>query len=386
MSISSIKDMNLSGQRVLIREDFNAPISSGVIIDDTRLRAALPTIQYALSRKAAVIVMSHLGQPQAGKVEPIYSLQPIAKRLSELLNQPITFVPEWISGVDIQPGHIICGENVRFLKGETEDDPELAKKMANLCDIFVMDAFASAHRAHASTHGVAKFASKACAGLLLTAEIEALNKAWNHPKHPVLAIVGGAKVSTKLKLLRNLLTKTDYLIVGGAIANTFLVALGFDVGTSLHEAALVPEAKALLKDFGKKIILPKDVGVTATIDEKASIMIKDISKVSQKDRIVDVGPQTSAYYQKFIQNAATIIWNGPVGIFEYANFSQGTKHLCEAIANSDAYTLAGGGDTISAIEKFKIHQKISYISTGGGAFLAYLEGDSLPGIKVLEKN
>ncbi|OGT44812.1 MAG: phosphoglycerate kinase [Gammaproteobacteria bacterium RIFCSPHIGHO2_12_FULL_38_11] len=412
MTYHKLTDLNLTKQRVLIREDFNVPMKDGVILDDTRIRAAIPTIKYALDHGAAVILMSHLGRPtevlaqntnitetraQAcvphinitetrAQVCVPYSLQPIAMRLSQLLNKPVKFISDWINGFPINPGEIVLCENVRLLKGEKACDKALSQKMAELCDIFVMDAFATAHRAEASTAGVAKYAKKACAGLLLDAELTALSNALTHPQKPVVAIVGGSKVSTKMQVLESLINKVDVLIVGGGIANTFLAAEGFAVGNSLIEKDWIMPAKKLLKRAADKkvlIPLPIDVAVAKSFSASEKAVIKLINKINSDEMILDVGPQTAETYAEIMKNAKTIIWNGPVGVFEFPEFSKGTKALASAIANSNAFSIAGGGDTLSAIAQFHIAEKISYLSTGGGAFLEWMEGKCLPGVEVL---
>lgn len=387
MAIQKITELNLENKRVLIREDFNVPIENGKITSDTRIRAALPTILLALKQHAKVILMSHLGRPEEGSFQAELSLAPVADCLSNLLKKPVKFVPDWNKGIDLKPGEIALCENVRFLKGEKKNDPELAKKMAALCDVFVMDAFATAHRAEASTVGVAQYAPQSCAGLLLSAELEALQAALQNPKRPLVAIIGGSKVSTKLTVLDNLLNKVNYLIVGGGIANTFLAAQGLAIGKSLCESGLIESAKNLLNQAKQKnieILIPRDVVVAKEMTNIASTQIKDIDNIANDDLILDVGPKTSQKYADILQTAGTILWNGPVGVFELAPFVQGTKDLALAIAESPAFSIAGGGDTLAAIEKFNIADKISYISTGGGAFLEFVEGKTLPGVKVLE--
>ncbi|MCX7120319.1 MAG: phosphoglycerate kinase [Gammaproteobacteria bacterium] len=396
MSYTKMSDLNLKNQRVLIREDFNVPMKDGVILDDTRIRAAIPTIQYALDHGAAVILMSHLGRPIEnppgdGVADPLFqrgfSLQPISMRLSELLDNPVRFMADWINGFSINPGEIVLCENVRLLKGEKACDDQLSQKMADLCDIFVMDAFATAHRAESSTAGVARFAKKKCAGLLLDAELTALTNALTHPKKPVIAIVGGSKVSTKMQVLDSLLDKVDVLIVGGGIANTFLAAEGFSVGNSLIEKDwIIPAKKLLEKAANKKVLipLPIDVAVAKSFSASEKAVIKLINDIDSDDMILDVGPKTAETYAEIMKNAKTIIWNGPVGVFEFPEFSAGTKALASAIADSSAFSIAGGGDTLSAIAQFNIAEKISYLSTGGGAFLEWMEGKALPGVEALQ--
>lgn len=387
MTIKKITEFDLHNKRVLIREDFNVPLQEGKITSDARIRAALPTIQYALQNGARVILMSHLGRPNEGEFDSSLSLAPIAECLSQLLNKPVKFITHWLEGINLAAGEIALCENVRFQKGEKKNDPALAKKIAALCDIFVMDAFATAHRAEASTTGVAQFAPQTCAGLLLTAELTALQKVLDKPALPLVAIIGGSKVSTKLTLLSNLLTKVNQLIVGGGIANTFLAAQGFPIGKSLHEPDLIPEAKKLLlqsQQLGVDILLPRDVIVAKEFAADAKAMIRPIAETNTDEMILDIGPQTANSYSRVLQTAGTILWNGPVGVFEFPAFSAGTKALALAIAESSAFSIAGGGDTLAAIEKFTIADKLSYISTGGGAFLEFVEGKELPGVKILE--
>lgn len=387
-SYLKLSDIALANRRVLIREDFNVPMKNGVIADDTRLRAALPTIQYALNQNAAVILLSHLGRPKEGHFDAELSLKPVAEKLSALLNHPIKFIVDWINGFDIKPGDIVLCENVRFLSGEKACDETLSKKMAALCDVFVMDAFATAHRAESSTTGVAHYAKVACAGLLLDAELTALSKALTHPEKPVVAIVGGSKVSTKMDVLESLLDKVNTLIVGGGIANTFLAASGFAIGNSLVEKDWITPAKKLLQKAAEKnvsIPLPVDVVVATTFSADAKSEIKNVVDVKSDEMILDVGPKTAATYAAMMQNAKTIVWNGPVGVFEFPAFSLGTKTLADAIANSTAFSVAGGGDTLSAIAQFGMENKISYLSTGGGAFLEWMEGKVLPAVAALEK-
>lgn len=387
-SIASMMDLDLSKKRLLIREDFNVPMEAGKITNDTRIRAALPTIEHALKSNAAVILISHLGQPKEGVFEPQLSLEPVAKHLSTLLNRDVRFASNWLDGVECDFGEVVLCENVRFNSGEKSDDLNLAQKMAVLCDIFVMDAFASAHRAQASTHGVAKMALEACAGPLLTSELNALSKALKNPQHPLIGIVGGSKVSTKLTILHSLINNVDQLIVGGGIANTFLAASGYPVGKSLYEPDLLEEAKKLMenaKTKGAQIPLPIDVVVATEISDTANASVKFVDDVAASDMILDIGPKTIERYTQLLQSAKTIVWNGPVGVFEKQPFAAGTKALANAIADSSAFSLAGGGDTIAAIDTFNVNQKISYISTGGGAFLEFLEGKTLPAVAVLEE-
>ncbi|MDO8954420.1 MAG: phosphoglycerate kinase [Gammaproteobacteria bacterium] len=388
MSILSMQDIDLRNKRVLIREDFNVPIKDHEIVNDIRIRAALPTIRQALASGAAVILMSHLGRPVEGQFDAESSLWPIGNYLSTVLSKPVKVIENWQDGIDIKPGEVVLCENVRFTEGENANDAILARKMAALCDVFVMDAFGTAHRAQASTHGVAKYAPIACAGPLLMAELEALGKAMEDPARPLLAIVGGSKVSTKLTILTSLLSKVDQLIVGGGIANTFLVAAGYSVGASLYEVDLVDEAKSLIEAMrkkGGKIPLPTDVRVAKEFSEHAKAVIKKVKDIEPDDMILDIGPDTAAAFIKIINKAGTIVWNGPVGVFEFPEFAEGTKEIAEAIANGKAYSLAGGGDTLAAIDQFNIATKISYISTGGGAFLEFLEGKTLPAVEILEQ-
>ncbi len=377
---------DLNQKRVLIREDFNVPIKNGHIESDARIKAALPTIRLALEKNARVILLSHLGRPKEGHYDAAFSLKPVAERLTELLGQPVKLVQDISHGVDVTPKEVVLLENSRFLSGEDKNEADLAKKLASLCDVFVMDAFAVAHRAQASTVGVAQYAPVACFGLLMQQELEALSTALEKPEQPVCAIVGGSKISTKLELLNNLLDKVDILILGGGIANTFLLAKGHNIGKSLCEPDLVPAAKTLLdkaKSQHKQIWLPQDVIVADKIDIQAHPIIKSLTQVSGDDLILDIGPVSQKDLTQVLSSAKTIIWNGPVGVFECPPFALGTQKLAHAIANSTAYSLAGGGDTISAIEQFKVQDKIDYISTGGGAFLEYVEGKVLPGIQVI---
>ena len=387
MPYTKLTDLTLTNQRVLIREDFNVPMKDGVITDDTRLRAAIPTIEYVLKQNASVILMSHLGRPTEGIVDSSLSLAPIAEKLSALLKRTVRFVPEWINGITISPGEIVLCENVRFLTGEKKCDETLSKKMAALCDVFVMDAFATAHRAEASTAGVARFSKKVCAGLLLDAELTALSRALMQPKPPVVAIVGGSKVSTKMQVLDNLLDKVNTLIVGGGIANTFLAATGVMVGHSLVEQDWIEPAKKLLEKAAQKhvlIPLPVDVTVAKQFSADAAAEVKSIHAVATDDMILDVGPKTASRYAAIMNEAKTIVWNGPVGVFEFPAFAKGTIALADAIANSDAFSIAGGGDTLSALAQCQVAEKISYLSTGGGAFLELMEGKLLPGVEALK--
>ena len=388
MKVIKMMDLALAGKRVLIREDLNVPLKDGVVADDTRIRASIPTIEYALQAGAKVMVMSHLGRPEEGIYAEEASLAPVVAHLRKLLNKPVRLVKDWLDGVNVEPGEVVVCENVRFNKGEKKNSDDLAKKMAALCDVFVMDAFGTAHRAEASTHGVAKFAPIACAGPLLAAELDALGKALEKPKRPLVAIVGGSKVSSKLTVLESLSKVVDQLIVGGGIANTFIAAAGHPVGKSLYEPDLVDEAKRLTeaaKARGADIPIPSDVVCGKEFSAKAAATLKDVAAVAADDMIFDVGPKTSAVFAEIIRTAGTIVWNGPVGVFEIDQFGDGTKALAQAIADSPAFSIAGGGDTLAAVAKYNIAHKISYISTGGGAFLEFLEGKQLPAVAILEE-
>ena len=381
-------NLDLRGKRVLIREDLNVPIQDGVVSSDARIRASLPTIQAALTARARVLVMSHLGRPEEGKYAEEFSLAPVAKRMAQLLGVPVALKKDWLEGVEVQPGEVVLLENVRFNKGEKKDVDELARKMAALCDIYVMDAFGTAHRAEASTHGVAKYAPIACAGPLLVSELSALETALEKPARPLLAIVAGSKVSTKLTVLESLLGKVDQLIVGGGITNTFLAALGFNVGKSLYEPAMLDICKRLLEQSAKRgiaIPMPTDVVVATQFSAKAEADVKAVGAVLDDEMILDIGPDSAEAMSSLIESAGTILWNGPVGVFEYEQFGEGTRTLAKAIARSKAFSLAGGGDTLAAIEKYGIEDSISYISTGGGAFLEFVEGKKLPAVEILEK-
>lgn len=387
MSIIQMSDLDLSNQRVLIREDLNVPILKGHITSDTRIRMALPTLQAALKAGARVMLLSHLGRPEEGFFDEEYSLAPVAACLSSLLGMEVPLVRDWLSGVNVAPGKIVLCENVRFNRGEKANNPELSKQIADLCDIFVMDAFATAHRAEASTCGVIEYAPLACAGPLLSQELNALKRGLESPKRPVVAIVGGSKISTKLPVLDALSKKVDTLIVGGGIANTFLAAQGYDVGKSLCEPDLIDEADRLTHlKTGAKIPMPVDVIVAESFSAEAESYAKDIDQVDEDEKILDIGPQTAKLYSALIQKAGTILWNGPVGAFEIEQFSHGTRAIGEAISKSKAFSIAGGGDTIAAIDTFALSEKISYISTGGGAFLSFLEGEPLPAVVALEKH
>ncbi|MBT82595.1 MAG: phosphoglycerate kinase [Alteromonadaceae bacterium] len=388
MAIPSMQDLALNGQRVLIRQDLNVPVKDGKVTSDARIKASIPTIKAALEAGAAVMVMSHLGRPEEGKYEEDYSLQPVVDYLNGALDVSVSLVKDYLNGVDVKPGELVILENVRFNKGEKKDDETLSKQYAALCDIFVMDAFGTAHRAQASTHGVAKFAPKACAGPLLAAELDALGKALDNPKRPMVAIVGGSKVSTKLTVLKTLAEKVDQLIVGGGIANTFIAAQGHNVGKSLVEMDLVDEAKELIAQAqanGGDIPVPTDVVTGTEFSETTPATLKAVDQIGDDDMVFDIGPDSSAALETILKNAGTIVWNGPVGVFEFDQFAAGTKALAQAIADSDAFSIAGGGDTLAAVDKYDIADKISYISTGGGAFLEFLEGKTLPAVAVLEE-
>jgi len=387
MKVLRMTDLDLHGKRVLIREDLNVPVAAGVVSSDARIRASLPTILAARDKGAAVMLMSHLGRPDEGVYAEEFSLAPVAKRLSELLGSPVRLVKDWLTGVVCAPGEVVLLENVRFNVGEKKDKEDLAKNMAALCDVYVMDAFGTAHRAEASTHGVARFAKVACAGPLLVNELEALEKALANPKRPLTAIVAGSKVSTKLTVLESLMSKVDQLIVGGGIANTFLAAAGYPVGKSLYEADMLDIAKGLLeksKQTGVGIPLPLDVVVAKEFSATATAIVKGVSEVAADDLILDVGPKTAALFDQLLQQSGSIVWNGPVGVFEFDAFGEGTKALAHSIAKSSAFSIAGGGDTLAAIEKYQVEKDISYISTGGGAFLEFLEGKVLPAVAALE--
>ena len=385
MAITLMTEQSLANKRVLIREDLNVPIKDGRITSDARLRAALPTLKLALEQKAAVMVMSHLGRPTEG-ASPVensaYSLAPVANYLSEALGAEVRLVADYLGGCEVAPGELVLLENVRFNKGEKSDDEALSKQLAALCDVYVMDAFGTAHRAQASTHGVGKFAPIACAGPLLAAELDALGKALEAPKKPMMAIVGGSKVSTKLMVLESLVDVVDQLVVGGGIANTFLAAAGFNVGKSLYEPDLVPAAKALMAKTS--IPLPTDVVVGKAFGENEPAIVKSVEEVEDDDMIFDIGPNSSAALAKLIVGMKTILWNGPVGVFEFDQFGEGTKAISLAIAESEGFSVAGGGDTLAAIDKYDIAADVSYISTGGGAFLEYVEGNVLPAVAMLE--
>ncbi len=388
MAVVCMDDLSLGGQRVLIRQDLNVPLSDGRIVSDQRIRQSLPTTLRALEAGAGVMLMSHLGRPEEGCPDPAFSLAPVAEHLSSLLDRSVPLVTDYLDRpVPCLPGDIVMLENVRFNRGEASDDASLARQYASLCDLFVMDAFGAAHRTQASTHGVTRFASRACAGRLLQAELDALDMALTDPSPPLVAIVGGAKVSTKLTLLHRLCDRVDVLVPGGGIANTFLAATGIPMGQSLYEPDLLMEARAVLaraQSVGVEIPLPRDVVTARQFDADRVPRVCRPQEVGSDERILDVGPQTSGGYARIMQSAGTIIWNGPVGVFEFTAFSEGTRVLGEAIAASKAYSIAGGGDTLAAVERFHLTDRISYISTGGGAFLAFLEGQTLPAVSVLE--
>ncbi len=388
MSVKSMVDLDLSGKRVLIRQDLNVPVKDGKVTSDLRIQASVPTINKALDAGAAVMVMSHLGRPTEGEFDQTSSLKPVAEQLSTLLGKPVRLEKDWLEGINIEAGEVVLCENVRFNVGEKKNNDDLGKKMAALCDIFVMDAFGTAHRAQASTHSVAKFAPIACAGPLLVNELDALGNALNQPAQPLIAIVGGSKVSTKLTVLESLSTKVDQLIVGGGIANTFIAAAGYSVGKSLYEADLIDEAKRLMaaaKESGSDIPVPVDVVCAKEFSDTAVATVKNVADVAEDDLILDIGPETSKQYAKILASAGTIVWNGPVGVFEIDQFANGTKSMAEAIAESPACSIAGGGDTLAAIDKYNIKDKVSYTSTGGGAFLEFLEGKVLPAVAILEE-
>ena len=388
LNVKLMTDQDLQGQRVLIRQDLNVPISEGRITSDVRINASLPTIRKAIEMGAAVMVSSHLGRPTEGQPESKYSLAPVAEALSNKLQLPVRLATDWLDGVEVNPGEVVLLENVRFNSGEKANQETLARQMAGLCDVFVMDAFGTAHRAQASTYGVAQYAPVACAGPLLAAELQALEKALAQPARPMLAIVGGSKVSTKLTVLKSLSDKVDQLIVGGGIANTFIAAAGYAVGTSLYEADLIEDAKTLIaqaKAAGGEIPIPTDVVVAKEFSADAAAEIKAVDAVSDDEMILDIGPETAARFAQMAQAAGTVVWNGPVGVFEFDQFGQGTETLARGIAEGAGFSIAGGGDTLAAVDKYDIGEQISYISTGGGAFLEFLEGKKLPAVEILEK-
>ena len=383
-----MNELELAAKRVLIREDLNVPVNDGVITNDARIRAALPSIQQALDAGAAVMLMSHLGRPTEGEYADKFSLQPVAEALSQALGRPVPLIRDWIDGVEVAVGEVVLLENVRFLVGEKQSSAELSKKMAALCDIFVMDAFGTAHRAQASTYGVAEYASQVCAGPLLAAELKALEHALKKPVPPMVAIVGGSKVSTKLALLEQLIDRVDQLVIGGGIANTFIAAAGHSVGKSLYEADLVPVAAELIKQAaarGAEVPIPSDVVCAKAFSADAPAEIKAVSNIAADDLVLDIGPESAKHLASLMADAGTIVWNGPVGVFEIKQFAEGTRVLGEAIAKSQAFSIAGGGDTVAAIDKYNLSENISYISTGGGAFLEFLEGKTLPAVDILQK-
>lgn len=387
MSFLRMDELELKGKRVMIREDFNVPLESGRVTSDARLRAALPTIEMALDRGAAVILLSHLGRPVEGEYNNKFSLAPVAEHLAGLIGRPVRLQKDWLNGVDIQAGEVVLCENVRFNIGEKSNNEDLARSMAALCDVFVMDAFGTAHRAQASTEGVIRFAPAACAGPLLSRELYELEKALTEPDRPMLAIVGGSKVSTKLTVLESLMSRVDELIVGGGIANTFIAASGHDVGQSLYEPDLIHEAQRLIRTAHKKggeIPIPKDVVVAKSFSKDAKAYVRSVDEVQGDEMILDIGPLTAVDYAVMIQGAGTVIWNGPVGVFEFKNFAAGTRAVADAIEISNAFSIAGGGDTLAAIDQFDVKEGVSYISTGGGAFLEYVEGKKLPAVAALE--
>jgi phosphoglycerate kinase len=387
MSIVRMTDLDLAGKRVLIRQDLNVPVADGKVTSDQRLTASIPTLKLALEKGAAVMVMSHLGRPKEGVWSPEDSLEPVAKRLGELLGREVPLVRDWLSAdFEVKPGELVLLENCRMNVGEGKDDETLSKKYAELCDVFVMDAFGTAHRAQASTHGVIRFAKVAAGGPLLMAELDALAKALEHPARPLLAIVAGSKVSTKLELLSSLVGKVDQLIVGGGIANTFIAAMGYSVGKSLVEMDLLDTAKQIMADAkarGADIPIPSDVVVAPAFAADAPATVKSVDAIGAEDMVLDIGPQTAARYAELIKAAGTVVWNGPVGVFEFDAFGKGTETLARAIAASKAFSIAGGGDTLAAVDKYGIEQDVSYISTGGGAFLEFLEGKELPAVAAL---
>ena len=387
MSFLRMDELDLNGKRVMIREDFNVPLEAGRVTSDARLRAALPTVKMALDRGAAVILLSHLGRPVEGEYSDEFSLAPVAEHLSGLIGRPVRLQKDWLNGVEINAGEVVLCENVRYNPGEKSNDESLAKAMAALCDIFVMDAFGTAHRAQASTEGVIRYAPVACAGPLLSRELYELDSALGDPDRPMLAIVGGSKVSTKLTVLESLMAQVDELIVGGGIANTFIAASGYEVGQSLYEPDLIQEAQRLIRVAHKKggeIPIPKDVVVAKSFSKDAEAYIRSVNEVQSDEMILDIGPLTAIDYATMIQGAGTVIWNGPVGVFEFKNFAAGTRAIADAIEISKAFSIAGGGDTLAAIDMFNVADGVSYISTGGGAFLEYVEGKTLPAVAALE--
>ena len=388
MNYLRMQNLDLAGKRVMIREDLNVPVSDGQVTSDARIRAALPTIRMALDKGAAVLLLSHLGRPVEGEFDEQFSLRPVATCLEKLLGRNVRLEADWLDGVDIEAGEVVLCENVRFSRGEKSNDAALARTMAGLCDVFVMDAFGTAHRAQASTEGVVRAASLACAGPLLSRELDTLEKSLHDPVRPLVAIVGGSKVSTKLKVLDVLLDKVDELIVGGGIANTFIAASGYDVGQSLYEPGLIHEAQMLIQKAhakGGSIPIPKDVVVAKSFSADAKPLVRGVDEVAQDEMILDIGPLTAIEYSEVIAGAGTVIWNGPVGVFEFRHFAAGTRAVAEAIERSSAFSIAGGGDTLAAIDQFGVKAGMSYISTGGGAFLEFVEGKPLPAVVALHE-
>lgn len=388
MSVIKMADLDLTNQRVLIREDLNVPVKNGKVTSDARLKASIPTIELALSKGARVMVCSHLGRPEEGVYDAEFSMQPVVDYLKNVLKAPVRLAAEYLDGIDVAVGEVVVFENVRFNKGEGKNDETLSRKLAALCDVFVMDAFGTAHRAQATTHGVAKFAPIACAGPLLAAELDALAAALKNPKRPLVAIVGGSKVSTKLTVLESLSKVVDQLVVGGGIANTFIAANGASVGKSLYEVDLIPEAQRLMasaKAAGGNIPVPTDVVCGKEFSESAVATLKSVSDIAADDMVFDIGPDSTQALVDILKSAGTIVWNGPVGVFEFDQFGAGTQAIANAIAQSSAFSIAGGGDTLAAIDKYGVEQQISYISTGGGAFLEFLEGKVLPAVEILEQ-
>lgn len=383
MSVIKMKELDLSGKRVLIRADLNVPIKNGTVSSDARILASLPTIEAALAQGAKVMITSHLGRPTEGEYDAAFSLQPIVDYLQQVLKVPVRLATDYLSGLELNDSEVVVLENVRFNVGEKKDDETLSRQYAALCEVFVMDAFGTAHRAQASTHGVAKYAAVACAGPLLSAELEALGKALDKPARPLVAVVGGSKVSTKLTVLESLSSIADQLVVGGGISNTFIAAAGHNVGKSLHEADLIPEAKRLMAKCD--IPMPTDVRTATEFSDTADATVKNVSEVTDDEQILDLGDESAYALAEILKNAKTIIWNGPVGVFEFENFRRGTEIVANAIADSAAFSIAGGGDTLAAIDVFGIKDKISYISTGGGAFLEFVEGKTLPAVAMLEQ-
>ncbi len=388
MSVLKMTDLDLNGKTVLIRQDLNVPVKDGKVASDQRIKASLPTIEKALEKGARVLIMSHLGRPTEGEFDESQSMKPVADHMSDLLGKPVRLERDYLDGVEADEGEVVLLENVRFNQGEKKNDEALARKYAALCDVYVMDAFGTAHRAQASTHGVAQYAPEACAGPLLAGELDALSKALDNPKRPMVAIVGGSKVSTKLTVLESLSKVVDQLIVGGGIANTFIAAAGHNVGKSLYEQDLIDTCKKLTEDArsrGGDIPVPVDVVCGKEFSESASAELKKVDEVADDDMIFDIGPETAKQFGAMLKDAGTIVWNGPVGVFEFDQFGKGTEALSHAIADSDAFSIAGGGDTLAAVDKYDIADKVSYISTGGGAFLEFLEGKTLPAVAILEE-